>query len=85
MRYVIKTISIIMCIAWVLYLGHWGNLMWGFWGWLAGAIFFIPLTLYMLFLLLVKGSWMELLFSITYIIVMLGLMIYSAILDEKYE
>lgn len=85
MRYLINAISIIMCILWVIYLGHWGNSMWGFWGWLAGGIFFIPLTLYMLFLYVIHGEWINLIISILYIISTLALMIYSAFLNGKYN
>lgn len=80
MRTLSKIFGWLMLLLWVLYQAHIYNLMWGFWGFIASFIFFLPLTLYTFFLSLMSGEWLNLLVSILYVLVLLVLLVYG---DEK--
>lgn len=68
-RQLLKILGCGLCVLWALNQGHTYSLLWGFWGWFAGTLFFIPLTLYSMFILLIHGMWTDLLLVIVYIAV----------------
>ena len=66
----------LMLLLWILFQAHIYGAMWGFWGFIGSFIFFIPLTLYTFFLFLIAGQYMDLLASVSWVVVSLAFWLY---------
>jgi hypothetical protein len=73
----LKSIGTLMFILWMIHQSIFYAMMWGFWGWFIGAIFFIPLTPFTLYLFAVSGQWTSVTLAILFNVVMYVLVCFS--------